>query len=379
METHTLDQRQKFIRALVSGQWSMTELCARFGVSRPTGYKWLARYRAGGVASLVDRSHAPHHCPHRTAAALDERIVAARREYGWGAKKLLAVLQRRYPHDRWPACSTINEVLARHQLLQRRRRRTVWAHPGTAPLITTHANQVWPIDFKGQFKTRNGQSCYPLTVTDHFSRMLLLCRGLPSVRAVEVRPVLRTLFREVGLPEIIRTDNGAPFASTSLHGLSALNVWWMQLGIVHHRIPPASPQHNGAHERMHRELKRETVHPAATTRRSQQHRFDTFRARYNAERPHEALQQATPRSRWQPSPRVYPEQLPAPDYPRHMDVRRITTVGTMSWQGRALFVSETLRGQDIGLEEIDDGIWSLVYYRTLLGRLDARTGRITGL
>jgi putative transposase len=379
METHTLDQRRKFIDDLVSGQWSMTELCARFGVSRPTGYKWVARHRAGGVTALADRSHAPHQCPHRTAGNLEVLIVAARREYGWGAKKLLAVLRHRYPQHAWPARSTVNDLLARYQLLRRRRRRTRWAHPGAPPLATIRPNQVWPLDFKGQFKTGDGQYCYPLTVTDHFSRMLLLCRGLGSVRSVEVRPVLRTLFREVGLPEIIRTDNGAPFASTGLHGLSALSVWWMQLGIVHQRIPPASPQHNGTHERMHRELKRETTRPAAATRRSQQRRFERFRQRYNTERPHEALRDATPQSRWQPSPRAFPERRLGPDYAGHMEIRRISTTGTLSWLGRPLFVSEILRGEDVGLEEVDDGIWNLVYYRTLLGRIDVRSGRITGV
>ena len=379
METHTLDQRRKFIDDLSSGQWSMSELCARFGVSRPTGYKWQARHRAGGTAALQDRSHAPHQCPHRIAGELAALILTARREYGWGAKKLLAVLQRRYPQHPWPARSTVNDLLARHQLLRRRRRRTAWAHPGAPPLATTRPNQVWPLDFKGQFKTRDGQYCYPLTVTDHFSRMLLLCRGLASVRSDQVRPVLRTLFREVGLPEVIRTDNGAPFASTGFHGLSALSVWWMQLGIVHQRIPPASPQHNGSHERMHRELKRETTRPTAATRRSQQRRFDAFRTRYNTERPHEALHNETPRSRWQPSPRMFPERRPRPDYPGHMDVRRISSGGTLSWRGRPLFVSEVLRGEDLGLEEVDDGIWNLVYYRTLLGRIDVRSGHITGV
>lgn len=379
METHLLDQRRKFICDLVSGQWSMTELCARYGVSRPTGYKWWARHRGGGLAALNDRSHAPHHCPHRTAGALEALILATRREYGWGAKKLLAVLQRRYPRQVWPARSTINDLLARHQLLRRRRRRTPWAHPGAPPLATSRPNQVWPLDFKGQFKTGDGQYCYPLTVTDHFSRMLLLCQGLTSVRTVAVRPVLRTLFREVGLPEVIRTDNGAPFASPSLHGWSALSVWWMQLGIVHQRIPPASPQHNGTHERMHRELKRETTRPAAATRRSQQRRFDAFRTRYNTERPHEALQNETPHSRWHASPRAFPERRTMPDYPAHMEVRRISSTGTFSLLGRPFFVTELLRGEDLGLEEVDDGLWNLVYYRTLLGRIDRRTGQITGV
>ena len=379
METRTLDQRRQFIRDLTSAQWSMTELCARYGVSRPTGYKWAARYGRGGLPALMDGSHAPHSCPHRTARELETLIVAARREYGWGARKLLVVLRRRYPQHAWPARSTINDLLTRHHLLRRRRRRAAWAHPGSPPLVTTHPNHVWPMDFKGQFKTADGQYCYPLTVTDHFSRMLLLCRGLASVRADDVRPALRMLFREMGLPEIIRTDNGIPFATASLHGLSALNLWWMQLGIVHQRIPPAQPQHNGTHERMHRDLKRETTRPAAANRRLQQRRFDAFRTRYNTERPHEALEDAMPRSRWHPSPRAYPERRPTPQYPAHLEVRRISTSGTFSWHGRAFFLSEVLRGEDIGLEEIADGIWNLVYYRTLLGRIDVRSGRVTGL
>jgi putative transposase len=378
METHTLDQRRKFIHALESGQWSMSELCARFGVSRPTGYKWLTRYRAGGLAALADRSHAPQHCPHRLDGQREALIVAVRRQYGWGAKKLVQVLTRRYPTYTWPARSTINDLLARHQLLRRQRRRRPWTHPGGAPLTTTRANQVWPADFKGQFKTGDGRYCYPLTVTDHYSRALLVCRALPSIRGAAVQPIFRTLFRTVGLPDAIRTDNGSPFASPAIHGLSALNVWWMQLGIVHQRIAPASPHQNGTHERMHRELKRETTRPAAATRGAQQRRFEAFRRRYNEERPHEALDNATPASRWHPTPRPYPEHRVAPEYPSHMEVRRISTSGTFSWAGRPFFLTETLHGEDIGLEEIHDGIWNIVYYRTLLGRIDVRSGQLTG-
>jgi transposase InsO family protein len=377
METNTLEERHRFVAALESEQWSMSELCERFGISRPTGYKWVARYRRGGVGALTDRSRAPQQCRHRTPAPVAELILAARREYGWGAKKLLHVLQRRHPDVVWPARSTVNDLLARHHLLRRHRRRPRWAHPGVAPLTTTRPNQVWPADFKGQFRTGDGAYCYPLTVTDHFSRSLLVCRGLASVRGADVRPVLRALFREVGLPEAIRTDNGAPFATPAMHGLSLLNVWWMQLGIVHQRIAPASPQQNGTHERMHRELKRETTRPAAATRRAQQRRFDAFQARYNAERPHEALAGATPASRWTPSARPYPERQPAPDYPAALEVRRVSSSGMFSLASRAFFLSATLVGEDIGLEEVEDGLWSIVYYRTLLGRIDLRTGRIT--
>ena len=239
METNVVKERLAFIHDLESGHWSMSELCERYGVSRPTGYKWLARHHAGGGAGLDDRTRAPHRCPHRTSDALEAVIIAARREYGWGAKKLLGVLRTRHPGRVWPARSTVNAVLERHMLLPKNRRRRKWDHPGAAPIATQRPNQVWPADFKGQFRTGDGQYCYPLTVTDHFSRRLLACHGLRSVKTVDAQPIFRALFREVGVPDAIRTDNGAPFASTGIHGLAALNVWWMQLGIVHQRITPA--------------------------------------------------------------------------------------------------------------------------------------------
>jgi len=240
METNVVKERLAFVHDLESGHWSMSELCERYGVSRPTGYKWLARHQAGGEG-LDDRSCAPHRRPHRTSDALEALIIAARREYGWGAKKLLRVLRTRHPGRVWPARSTVNAILERHRLLHKNRRRRKWDHPGAAPIATHRPNQVWPADFKGQFRTGDGQYCYPLTVTDHFSRRLLACHGLRSVKTVDAKPIFRALFREVGVPDAIRTDNGAPFASTGIHGLAALNVWWMQLGIVHQRITPANP------------------------------------------------------------------------------------------------------------------------------------------
>jgi transposase InsO family protein len=377
METNVLDERERFVRDFESGQWSMTELCERYGVSRPTGYKWMARGGEGG-ARFADGSHAPHQCPHRTSAALEALIIAARHEYGWGAKKLRQVLRTRYPARPWPARSTFNAILDRHALLHKNRRRRKWTHPGAIPLHTEHPNQVWPVDFKGQFKTGNGRYCYPLTVTDHFSRSLLACHGLLSVAAVGTKPVFRTLFREVGLPEAIRSDNGAPFASTGIHGLSALNLWWMQLGIVHQRILPSSPQENGTHERMHRDLKRETTRPAASSLRAQQRRFNAFRTRYNDERPHEGIGDRTPSSLWTPSSRPYPERITPPVYPAHLEVRRVSTAGTFRLHAAQPFLSQVLHGEDIGLEEVADGIWNIVYYSTLLGKIDERNLRITG-
>jgi transposase InsO family protein len=378
METNVLDERLRFVRDFESGHWSMTELCERYGVTRPTGYKWMARHDAGG-AGLRDRSRAPHQCPHRTSGALEALIVAARLQYGWGAKKLLQVLRTRHPDRAWPARSTLNAILERHGLLHKNRRRRKWTHPGSTPLHTDRPNQVWPADFKGQFKTGDGRYCYPLTVTDHFSRTLLVCHGLLSVRTVDTKPVFRTLFRTVGLPDAIRTDNGPPFASTGIHGLSALNVWWMQLGIVHQRIPPSSPQENGTHERMHRELKRETTRPAARSLRAQQRRFAAFRTRYNEERPHEGIGDRTPASLWMPSPRAYPERIAPPIYAAHIEVRRVSTAGTFRLHAKQPFLSHALQNEDIGLEEVGDGIWNIVYYSTLLGKIDERTLQITGV
>jgi len=378
MVTDALDQRRRFIEDLRSERWTISELCARYGISRPTGYLWRARYEAGGLAGLEPRSSAPQHCPHQTAPELEAQIVAARRRYGWGAKKLRRCLQDRAPAVAWPARSTINDILDRHGLLRKvRRRRQAWGHPGRGTVASDAPNDVWPADFKGQFKTGDGQYCYPLTVTDHFSRRLLACHGLSAITSVAARGVFLALFRAHGLPRAIRTDNGVPFAGPGLQGLSALNVWWLQLGITHQRIRAGRPQENGSHERMHRELKRETTRPAAATCRSQQRRFEAFRHRYNAERPHEGLSDRTPDSVWVPSPRPYPTGRLTPHYPGHVEVRRVSRGGTISWQGRLVFLSEVLRGEDVALEEIDTDCWNIVYYTTLLARWDARTRQLT--
>jgi transposase len=379
METDKERQRRGFVADHESGQWSMTELCERYGISRPTGYELLRRVEAEGRAGLRDRSRAPHSCPHQTAPEVERRILALRRKHGWGAKKLLQALRKRHPRLELPARSTVNAILERHGKLQKRRRRRRWKHPGAAPLETDHANQVWPVDFKGQFKTLDAKYCYPLTVTDHFSRMLLLCKGLLSIRTEGAKPAFRRLFREVGLPEAIRSDNGAPFASTGIHGLCELNVWWMKLGIVHQRIRPSSPQENGQHERMHWDLKRETTRPPAANLRGQQRKFDRFQHCYNEERPHDGIDGDLPSERWEPSPRPYPEKILAPEYPSHLEVRRVSAAGTFRLKVKQPFLSNALADEYVGLEEVADGLWDIVYYRTLLGRIDERTGRITGV
>lgn len=377
METSKEEQRWQFVDDMRSGHWSMTELCERYGISRPTGYKWVARLSADPDWSR-DRSRAPTTCPHRTTPEREQRLLALRARYGWGATKLVTLWAREYPHGPPLARSTINAILARHGKLRRTRRRVRWQHPGAGGLATTRPNQVWPADFKGHFKLGNGRYCYPLTVTDHFSRKLLAVRAFPAIDTTAVMHAFRTLFRTCGLPDAIRTDNGAPFASRALCGLAPLNVWWRQLGIVPQRIHPGSPQENGQHERMHRELKREATRPPAGSHRGQQRKLDQWQRRYNNDRPHEALAGAVPSARWTPSPRAYPERVRAPEYPGHLHVAPVTAAGTFRLNHQEHFLSTALRDELIGLEEVGDGVWNIVYYTTLLAKIDERTGEITG-
>ncbi len=292
-ESVAMDERLQFVREALRDRFTMSELCARFGVSRRIGYKWLARYEADGRRGLGDRSRAPHHCPHQTPASVIELLVAERTAHPhWGARKLLTVVATRHPERRaWPAPSTVADLLARRGLVHRRRRRRAAVHPGVVRPTTTAPNDLWTADFKGQFRTGDGAYCYPLTIADQHTRFLLTCRGLLSTQTVTARPVFERAFREYGLPLAIRTDNGVPFATQALHGLSFLGVWWIRLGIGHQRIRPGCPQENGAHERMHRTLKRQAIKPVRATCLAQQRNFDACRHEYNEERPHERLNQ----------------------------------------------------------------------------------------
>ena len=305
-------------------------------------------------------------------------LPALKKTHGWGARKLHRLLKKEFDVPDLPCRSTVFDILKRHGLVKHRRRRQRWQHPGAAALHTEAPNEVWTIDFKGQFKTRDGIYCYPLTVLDNYSRYLLACTALTNVKTLGTKRALERLFREFGLPQAIRSDNGPPFASTGIHGLCELNVWWMKLGIVHQRIRPSSPQENGAHERMHRTLKAATTRPPARSLRGQQWKFDSFRSEYNTERPHETLDDEAPASLWVPSPRIFPARLLPPEYPSHFELRRVSNAGEFKLGAQHRFISQALKGDYIGLEEIDDGIWNIVYYKTLLGRLDARTGKITG-
>src|SRR3989454_6803357 len=372
LETSPVEQRERFIRDHRLELYTMAELCARYGISRKTGYKWRARFEDAGRQGLADRSRAPHRCPHRISPPVGAWTGEARRQYPGGAPaNFWAGLAPRHPALALPAISTAGARRARRRLVQKRRRRRHYEHPGVVPPTTTQPNDLWTADFKGHFRTRDGIYCYPLTIADQHARYLLACHGLLSTKGHGVRPVFERLFREYGLPRAIRTDNGVPFATTGIHGLSQLNVWWLRLGIQHQRILPASPHQNGAHERMHKTLKGDAIRPPRPNLTTQQRAFNAFRHLYNEERPHEALGRP-PAALYRPSAREYVGALPPVQYPGHFIVKRVTNAGTIRLKKRLLFIANALKQHPVGLEEVDDGIWSIHFCNVLLGRVDER-------
>jgi transposase InsO family protein len=373
VETDAVEQRGQFVRDVRLGVYPVTELCARYGISRKTGYKWLARFAVGGAGALVDRSRAPHYSPQRIAPETAALLCAARRTHPtWGPRILLDWLAARHPGFVRPAISTAGDLLARRGLVKRRRRRRRYAHPGVVPPLTRAPNDLWTADFKGHFRTRDGVYCYPLTVADQHTRYLLACHALPSTRAAGVQPVFERLFREHGLPRAIRTDNGVPFANNGWHGLTHLNVWWLRLGIQHQRIRPAHPEENGTHERMHKTLKYDATRPPRAHRAAQHRALQAFRRLYNDERPHQALGGRPPAALYERSARPYPSRLAPIEYPRHFEVRRVVRSGQIFFKNRLLFISKALEDQPLGLEEIANGVWAIHFCQTRLGHVDER-------
>ncbi len=375
-ERSLMDVRLRFVQDVHRPGWSVAEVCRRYQVSRKTGYKWLERYGKAGPAGLVDRSHRPYTCPHATPTVVVQQILALQRRYRWGARKVRWLLAKRVPLDLVPTVATVHRILERHGRTGRRGRAHRRFHAGRPDTAFDQPNAIWTADFKGQFRTGNGVYCYPLTVQDGATRFLLACRGLLEPTIEASWPVFALLFRRYGLPERIRTDNGAPFASNALGRLSTLSVWWVRLGIRPELIEPAHPEQNGRHERMHKTLKAETARPPRRTLAAQQRRFDWFRHRYNTERPHEALGQCLPASLYQASARPYPPTLLPVTYPGHYEVRRVSRNGGIRWGSRWVNVSHVLAELDVGFEEIDDGLWEVYFGPVWLGRLHETTFRI---
>jgi putative transposase len=374
-ECHVMDERLRFVARLLEGE-KMAPLCAEFGISRKTGYKIYERYKECGVGAFSDRSRRPHRQANRLPAPIEAVIVRLKREYpSWGAPKIREKLRQQFTGPQLPAISTVHAVLDRYHLVQRRRRRR-HATGSTALSRPTEPNALWCADYKGEFMLGNRRYCYPLTITDFASRYLLTCEALSTTQEKFAFTVFERTFKEFGLPCVIRTDNGVPFASAhAIYGLSKLSVWWLRLGIQIERSKPGHPQDNGRHERMHLTLKKEATKPAAPNVLQQQARFDAFIARFNQERPHQALAMKVPADVYARSPRVY-RGLDELIYPFHDQTVTVTHCGRLCFKGRKVNLSQVFAGQNVGVTQVGDRIWLVTFMQYDLGYFDDETCRL---
>lgn len=376
-----MDQKTKFVLAVREQDISVAKACRDAGISRKTGYKWLERYDLHGIEGLVERSRAPATSPHKTPEHIEQRLVRARQRYGWGARKLLGFLRLESPDLDWPSPSTAHDILVRHGLIEPTAKRPRTPKSAESPGPLDHAdqpNRLWSIDYKGHFNLGNGEKCYPLTITDNYSRMILGCYALSGTDEAQARAAMIKTFERWGLPDAIRSDNGVPFASRGVLGLSKLSAWWHQLGIDHERIDLGQPQQNGRHERMHLTLKRETTRPAAEDLEGQQERFDKWLELFNDKRPHEALGQVPPAHVHTQSGRKY-EEAKALSYPNHDLTKRVNAAGHLSLSYGKLVVGLALVDQHVGLLEIEEDLWVVDFGKLRLGLFEPGDRKLSAL
>jgi transposase InsO family protein len=374
-EVTAVNERMEFVARLKAGE-RMSDLCREFGISRKTGYKFEQRYEEHGPKGLYDVSRRPRRLARQISPGIQTAILELKRDKPtWGAAKIHEVLGRQHPQMELPVRSTIHDLLDRYGLVKKRaKRRRYHAYPTLREQNIEAPNQLWCADFKGQFRMGNARYCYPLTVTDFHSRYLLGCEAMESTKSESTQQGFEWIFREYGLPTRIRTDNGSPFSSRSVQGLSSLSVWWMRLGIQLERIEPGQPQQNGRHERMHRTLKEEILPRSAKNLLVQQEQLDRFREDFNERRPHEALKMKCPADVYKPSLKRYPDKLPEPVYSHHDLVRVVQASGSVHFRGQNnVFISYALVDQTIGFEEEQDGIWRINFMDLDLGFLDEET------
>lgn len=372
-----MDLKIQLISDLNDGCSCITALSQKYGVSRPTIYKWRDRYERLGIEGLKEQSRAPKNSPNRTSQTILDLVIQEKlNNRKRGPKKIHARLKRQYPALYFPVPSTIGYWLKKEGLVERRKKR-LHVPPYTQPFSACDApNDVWSIDYKGQFHMRNGHVCYPLTLSDNFSRFLLGCQALEGPRYDPTRLCVETIFREYGLPTAIRFDNGTPFAGRCIGGLSRLMIWWILLGVIPERIAKGCPQENARHERMHRTLKNEALDPVARNLKEQQEAFDIYRHDYNHDRPHESLCDQTPSDYYEKSNRPYVERPHPPDYGHDYRVRHVRHSGEIKFMGRMFYLTELLAGLPVGLKEIADGLWRLQFSFYALGSIDLRKNKV---
>lgn len=374
-EVCIMDEKTKFIARLLEGD-QMASLCREYGISRKTGYKIWNRYQYEGLRGIDDRSRKPHRFSNQLPVQLERTIVKLKREKPlWGAAKIRELLIRKYPHLHHPAVSTVHACLDRNGLVNCRKQRRKYKAQGTALSQSNQPNDIWSTDFKGEFMLSDQRYCYPLTISDHNSRYLFAVEALESVREDTAVPIFERVFEEYGLPSKIRSDNGVPFAACNgLFGLSRMAVWWLRLGIEIERIKPGHPEQNGRHERMHRTLKAATVKPAGKSFLQQQEKFNEFQQEYNFERPHQALKMKTPAEVYKSSTRKY-QGVGKLEYPLHEKTITVTTCGRICHKGMKISFSAVFRGQDVGIREVDDGLWQVSFMNYDLGYFDQKSKR----
>lgn len=376
-EKTIVDIREEMALAAMARGATLTEVAARFGVSRPTARLWRDRYREDGRSGLEDRSHAALSCPHRTDAAVEDLIVEERKRWGWGSKKLLQRLSEAYPHITFPGRSTVDDILWRRGLVALRTEKRRAKAPGAAAARykATDPSELTTIDYKGHFRLRDGRTCYPLTLMDSVSRYLLACEALPSTDFRHAWPVIERVFRDYGLPRAMQSDNGPPFG-TAQGRFSTMSVMLMSVGVQPVFSRPGKPQDNGSHERMHRDLKADIVRHRGSTLLEQQRFFDRFQRVYNVERPHEGIGQQRPARRFRPSPRPFPRKPRKPEYPLHWEKRSVMCNGVLRWHSSDIFLSQTFGGHTVAFEPIDHDLWYVWFHEFIVGTFDEQRKRI---
>lgn len=371
------EQKMLFVADWLKNDLTMAELCRCYGVSRKTGYKLIDRYQEEEEGAFSEKSRARHVIANQTCPEVTSRLIELKYKYPtFGPEKLRDWLIRNEPNGSWPAISTIGDILKKHGLVKQRRYRRkapAYTHPFSE---CTSANQVWSADYKGQFRLGNGKYCYPLTITDNYSRFLLSCDGMYRPMLKETKNYFEKAFYLYGLPDAIKTDNGKPFAGNGLGGLSQLSIWWLKLGILPERIKPGHPEQNGRHERMHRTLKEATALSPEKNLRKQQEKFNAFIQEYNHERPHAALDKKCPGDVYTSSTRPLPSRVPEMTYPNHFEIRFVRSNGEIKWGNKKYYVSELLYKEPVGIEVIEDGIVAIYYSRLKLAEINEKEGKV---
>jgi len=372
-----MEEKKQFISLAMDRALSMKDLCSVFEISRKTGYKWLGRYKESGLKGLEDRSKAPKQPPHKTVEDVEEFILDTRRKHpNWGPRTITYHAEKKAKHLRLPSETTIQNILRRAGLSKKKRRRHKARHPGKPSVVAKRPNELWTVDFKGEFKTRDGYYCYPLTIQDEFSRYVIACTALYSTSHDGAFWVFKRVFKEYGLPEYIKSDNGSPFATIGLGRVSRLSIWWIKLGIHPILIEPGRPSQNGKHERMHKTLKREATIPASGNLQAQQRRFNTWLREFNFERPHDALGGKYPSEVYKRSLRPLPRKLADVSYPEHFEVRLVSRNRCFRWKCRPILTCHALVGKYVGLEEITADVWAVYFSWKRIGFLVEGKNRV---